>query len=268
VKSKTEQKLSIAGTDVDTSSDSRIVTRVNVGQRDAEGKLRVEEKTEALAVSVVVQGQNYTFDSTNPDAAGSSPLEVLREMHKALVGRTTTKVFDKFDRPIAVETDASVVDKLPTQVRNLVRSEFDAEQLRISTSEELDQITTDPVKPGDSWKRTRTANFGAGQYMTLETEFTYQGTEEKGGKTLDKIVPKVLSVKFAIDNSPLPLTLVSSDLKPASTEGTILFDRERGQVVETDTKIRITGDMKFKVNDMELPATLDLTMHSQVALQP
>ena len=225
--SRLEQKLTIAGTDVDTAGDTRTVTKATVGQRDAEGKLRVDDKTELLQISMTVMGQNYTFDSANPDATGASQLEMFRGVHKALAQRTSAKIFDKFDRITAVESDTRAVDGLSDQVKSIVQSEFDPEQIRVQVAEERNQITSDPVKPGDTWKRTRTANFGAGQLMSFESEYTYQGTEEQGGKTLDKITVKTLSVKFAFDNSQIPLKLTSSDLKAEDLANTILFDRAR-----------------------------------------
>ena len=70
--------------------------------------------------------------------------------------------------------------------------------------------------------------------MDFKSQFTYEGTIERDGKTLDKITNKVLSVTFALDKSPLPFSLKSSDLKAAESDGVILFDRERGQLGRVD----------------------------------
>jgi hypothetical protein len=69
-------------------------------------------------------------------------------------------------------------------------------------------------------------------------------------------------------NAKALLKVKSSELKVASSEGTILFDREKGAVVESVSKLRITGDMKTEINAMELPARLDLTLDSKIVLQP
>ncbi len=128
-------------------------------------------------------------------------------------------------------------------------------------------MPTEPVNKGDSWQRAQSANLGAGQIMTFQNKFTYEGTVEKNGKTLDKITLKTLSVDFALQDSPLPLQLKGSALKATESDGTILFDRVLGQVVETTSSIRIEGEITFSVNNMDLPAKLDLKMQSSVVVK-
>ena len=109
--------------------------------------------------------------------------------------------------------------------------------------------------------------FGAGQIMTFQTKYTYEGTVEKDGKTLDRITSKTLSVDYSLQDSPLPLQLKGSDLKAAESEGVTLFDRELGRAVESNSSIRITGEITFAVNNMDLPSKLDLKMQSGVVVK-
>ena len=51
-----------------------------------------------------------------------------------------------------------------------------------------------------------------------------------------------------------------SDLAIDSSDGTILFDRESGQVVDSKAVNRIKGDMTLSINGTDLPAKLDLTL--------
>ena len=69
-------------------------------------------------------------------------------------------------------------------------------------------------------------------------------------------------------NSKSPLKVKSSELKITSSDGTILFDREKGAIVESTSKMRSEGDKKTEINGMELPAKLDLTIESKTTLQP
>jgi hypothetical protein len=262
-----EQSLTINGMAIDTASDTRVTTRNSVGSRDLEGKLRVKEKTEALQISMDVMGMKYEFDSTTPDNKGGSPLEILRDVHKALMRRTTTIVFDKSDKAVAIETDEDTLGTLPVEVQSLVKSQLDPEHLKTEANDAIDLIKRDPISKGDTWQRVKSTNFGAGQVMDFKTEYTYDGAVEKDGKPLDKITSKNLSVTFALDNSPLPFTLKSADLKSPESEGVILFDRERGQVVESTSKVRVTGDIIFSFNGNDLPAKLDLKMQSATVVK-
>ena len=47
-----------------------------------------------------------------------------------------------------------------------------------------------------------------------------------------------------------------------------MFDREEGHVVSSTDKVRIKGDITFSANGQELPSTLDLTIETNVELQP
>jgi hypothetical protein len=262
-----EQSLTIAGMAVETASDTRATTKISVGARDVEGKLRVQEKAESLQISMDVMGMKYEFDSANPDNKGGSPLEILRDVHKALLRRTTTIVFDKADKAVAVESDEDTLGTLPAEVQSLVKSQLDSEHLKTEANDAIEQIKREPIKKGDTWQRQKSVNFGAGQLMDFKTEYTYDGTAEKDGKTYDKITSKNLSVTFALDNSPLPFSLKGADLKSPESEGVILFDREQGQVVESTSKVRVTGEITFSLNGKDLPAKLDLKMQSSTIVK-
>ncbi|HEX3726570.1 MAG TPA: hypothetical protein VHV08_10025 [Pirellulales bacterium] len=265
---KFEQKLTIAGMETDTNSDARAAVKTTVGKRDVEGKLRVQQKIDTLQVLVGVMGQNYTFDSANPDEKGTSPLEMMRSVHKALTGQVTTIVYDKSNRATAVERDENALGAVNIEARELVKTQLDPENLKNEANESLDEIKSDPISKGDTWERVKAIHFGAGQIMDFKTQYTYQGTTEKDGKTFDKISSKALSVTFSLANSPLPFSVKSSDLKPTESEGVILFDRQKGQVIESNTSNRVEGDIVFSYNDKDLPAKLDLKMDVATTIKP
>jgi hypothetical protein len=265
---KTEQTLTIAGMEVATTGDSRTTSKVTIGKREGDGKLRVQEKTEAMIAAIGVNGMTYHFDSANPDNKGDSPLEMLREMHKELMSRTQTVIYDKYDKAVAVESDREIGNSLPDEIKALVKDQLDPQTLKDTANNELEQIKSEPVSKGETWRRTRNANFGGGQNMDFETEFTYVGPVEKDGKTLDKITTKALSVNYSLAKSPLPFTVKNIELKPTESEGVILFDRAKGRAVESTSSTRITGTMTFTVNGNDLPVKLDLKLQSSTLEKP
>ena len=91
----------------------------------------------------------------------------------------------------------------------------------------------------------------------------------KENKTLDKIKSRVTEVELKQEGAgDSPLKIVKSNLKVADSEGTILFDREEGHVVNLKGKLRVTGDMMtYSINGMEIPGALDLTMETDTELQ-
>ncbi len=107
-------------------------------------------------------------------------------------------------------------------------------------------------------------DLGGGQTFTFDRKYEYRGTVDKNGKTFDKIVFEATGVTYAQAPNPSnPVTVDKSDLKIKSSEGTLLFDREAGRVVESSESTRITGSLTLSVNDMSLPADLDLTYENK-----
>ena len=261
VTSTVDQTLTIAGMAFDTKAETAAKTKASIGSRDATGNLRVQEKVESMQINMSTQGQQYTFDSANPDNKGASPLEMLRDVHKAMMKNVSTVIYDKSGKVQSVEIDQNLLGALPEELRQIVKSQLDPENLKKAANQEIERLPSEPVKKGDAWVRTENVNFGAGQLMTFQTEYTYQGTIEKDGRTLDKITSKVLSVMFALaEDSPLPLKLKGSDLKATDSEGTLLFDRNEGHFIETSANTQISGDIGFTANGMDLPSKLDLKL--------
>lgn len=268
VESSIAQTLTLAGMEIDTSNRSQATTLVTVGKRDANRNVVAEHQVESMKVAIDAPGNSYQFDSANPDDRGGSALEVIRNLHKALAKRLTKITYDADNRVEKVELGLVVLGATPDEIKNLVKDEIDPEYLKRTSNDELDQVKTEAIRPGDTWQRTTTASFGSGQIMTFKTEFTYDGPVEKEGRKLEKISSKLLEVDFGLQNSPLPFTVKDSNLKPSETAGTILFDPERGQIVESVSKNRITGDMMFVVNNNDLPAKLDLKIEINQQIKP
>jgi hypothetical protein len=63
--------------------------------------------------------------------------------------------------------------------------------------------------------------------------------------------------------------VTKSDLKidSGSSEGTILFDREAGCLVDSRERIKIQGSMTFSGGGMDITGQLNLTLQSNTQLQ-
>lgn len=261
---KLTQNLKIAGMNQDTASHNSRVTRATSGQRDGLGRLKVEERIDELNVSVTTPGAEYLFDSKSPETKGSSPLEAMRPLHKALVQQVVTLVHDKDNALTDVEFDQQFLNGLDPNLQSIIKGQLDPETLKNQAKQKVAQLPTDPVQPGDSWERTESLNLGSGQTMTFRSKYRYEGAVEKDGKTLDKITFDVLEVGFAIENSPVQLQVKGTKLKPEKSGGSILFDRELGNVVEEDETAHVLGTIDFEINGMPLPAELDLKIESKM----
>jgi hypothetical protein len=68
-------------------------------------------------------------------------------------------------------------------------------------------------------------------------------------------------------NAASPAKVTQSNLSVKDSQGTLLFDRQRGVVVEARNTIEIEGDMTLSVNGMDLPLELDLKMETASILK-
>ena len=263
VKGGIDQTLTIAGMDIETNVQTHTVSTSRVSQRADDGTVRVKEKVDSLQINMGGTQGDYSFDSGNPDDKGSSPLEMLRPIHKVLANRVHTVIYDEDNRVKDIETDEDFLASLSTEPQTLVGDQLDTETLKQETNQSLAALPDEPVRKGATWERTESANFGAGQIMTFDVTYTYLGSVQHEGRKLDKISLKVESVDFSLEeNAALPLQLKDSKLKIASSEGFILFDSKAGQFVANNQKTRIKGDLTFVANGNELPSHLDLTVHA------
>src|SRR5690606_20579525 len=106
-------------------------------------------------------------------------------------------------------------------VHEMFKADVDPNQLKHRTNTELSRYPTEPVKPGDTWKRIEKFQAGAGQTFTFEQEFTLLGSEDRDGRPFDKVGLKTLSVELTAENNPAaPAKVTDSDLKIADSEGT------------------------------------------------
>ena len=262
-----KQTLTLAGMGLDTNSDRFVISTTQVGKRDAEGKVRIEQKTDKLTVTLKLPGGiDASFDSDDPNKKADNPaLEPLMQLMRASAKAKITMVRDSSGKVVAVEG----LDKVADEVSDELKGEFNPEQAKKTANQELENLPSDAVKPGDTWTKMADLPLGSGQVMSMTTEYKYVGEVKEGDKTFDKIEAKTTAVSFSIAaDSKLPLKVTKSELKPTESTETKLFDRAAGQWHSTKGKIRIQGALDFEINAMPFPGKLDLTIESETVRQP
>jgi hypothetical protein len=234
----------------------------------------VEEKVDSLQVELSLPGGvSVTFDSKDPEKKPGNPqLAPLIEVYKIISGLSYTVVLDGQNKVKAVEGTEKLLEKanaLDEMTKRSIQDRLDAQKLKAQFEQSHSNLPDILARPGEPWERTEKLELGGGQTLTFHKKYEYTGTEKRGDRTLDKITIKTTEVNYAMDpNSPSPLKVNKSDLKPETSEGTILFDREAGHVVSANGKIRIKGSMTFTAGGQEIPGELDLTIESESELHP
>jgi hypothetical protein len=263
VKISTKQNLSLAGMNIDSGSEQEMVISTVNGKRGADGVLKQEQKIDALKAKLTLPGGVVLeFDSAKPDApAAGTAFDVLLDLIKVNAKATWTVVRGPDNKVTAIEGREKVLEGLDESKKQMLQKQLDPAYLRDAANKEMEKLPGKPVKEGDSWEITETLRLEQGQNMTFKTKYTYRGPTDQNGKKLDKIDSEVLEVNYDVDaDAPLPLKVTSAELKPKTLEGVILFDREKGNTVESRSSVQIKGTINFDVNGQAIPAQLDLTM--------
>ena len=260
---KSTQTLTLAGMDLVTKTSAFIVSGSSIGQRAADGTLKIDAKIETLQSEVLFSGGSVQFDSANPDKKADNPLlEPILEVFRSVYRTPTTLELDAKNKITTVKLPEGEYEKLPESAKD----HLNPEALKKAVAQAQDFLPEGPVKKGDTWERASETNLGAGQSLSFRAKYEYGGTIEKDGITLDKITGKYFDVSLAINGNPM-LQVTKSDLQVANSESTHLFDRARGCVVSHSSKTQLVGPLTLVINGMELPGKLDLTIEENMSLQ-
>jgi hypothetical protein len=268
-RAKFHQILTLNGMNVESESEHAMTISSEVGKRQADGTLPMTQKTDAMRVNVMAQGMNLiSYDSANPpEKKNEGPLAFVVDMLNALVGSSYTISVDKDNKFIGVEGIQQLLDKasgLNPMATERLKQQVDSEKVKKEFEQGHSNLPPILVRPGETWDRTEVLDIGDGQSLTFQKRYEYKGPMQKDGKTYDQIAVQATSVVFALDpNANAQAKVDKSDLKIESSEGSILFDRQAGRTVESESKTRIKGTMTLSIMGTEFPnSALDLTIES------
>lgn len=262
-----DQTLNIAGQSLVTSSAQTIgmLYFINfIGEADAAGLIPLQMKFESVTASIGLPGGlNVEFDSQNDDGqVGQPPVSLLKSAFRAMVGVELTALIDGEGKVKSFTGGEQVLEKVDPEMKAYMASQIDEQVLKASLQSSIDRFPADAVKPGDVWTRTQVMNLGQGQQLTFDERLEYVGTVEKDGRPLEHVRTQATAVRFSIaENAAMPFKLKGeSDLKVESSSGDIYVDAKTRRVVARDEKVRLKGKLVLATADMELPATLDLSL--------
>ncbi len=269
--STSKQILTLAGMDIETSSTQFVISENTIGEREADGTLRLVETNKKLQQEITIPGVKVSFDSSNPDKKAPLPqlepiLELLRIISKAQV----TLVYDNSDQVVKVEGINEVLKDLDPDLRKSVESQIGADIILASWKNRDQRIPAKAVAVGDKWQHTTVMHLEAGQKIGVKRQYTYAGTVKQGkGNILHRITTKSLAATLTQDppeGSPTKIT--ASKLKIAKGTGEILIDLKNGVIVSESDTTQMKGTLTMEVNGMSLDGSLDLTIATQLKLKP
>ena len=268
-----DQLMTIMGQEIPTKIEQTVIVSRTAGQRASDGSLPVRQKIESFRMEMELPGNmQFTFDSKDPDAKVDNPqLQPVADAMNLVKEMDYTVVLDAKNKVKAVEGTEKLrekAEKLDASIREPIRARLTADKLKHEFEQSHGNVPDVLARPGEPWERTETME-GGGAELVLRKKYEYAGTEKKGDKTLDKITVKTIDFSLKPDPNPdVAGEVTKSDMKVESSDGTILFDREAGQVVETHETVRVKGTMTLTVGDQDIPGELELSIDTTNELQP
>jgi len=273
---KINQVMTLNGMEIPTEAQETVVSSRAIGKRAGDSTLPVQEKVVSVRSDLTLPGVGpITYDSKDPDAKiDNEQLKAvgLEDVFKLASQIAYTVVLDAKNKVKAIEGAEKLLEKadqLNPLVRDSMRSRLQADKLKAKFEQSHGNLPDVLARPGEPWERTETLDTGGGQELVFRKKYEYAGTEKKGDKSLDKITAKTTEVQLKVDpDSQAPAKVTKSELKVESSDGTILFDREAGRIVEARGKLHVKGTMTLSVQGQDLPGELDLTIETGSELQP
>lgn len=258
-----KQSLVLGGMNIDTAAENHSATISTVGEKSADGKTTLQTKFEYFIVGIDTPIGKFDFDSGNKSEENKvqGPLAPLNDLFRATADAEWVATLNAKPEVEAIEFVGTPFANIDPNLGN----EVTPQRFMDEYNNQLRRYPDGPVAVGDKWQREEVSPIGSGQTLTFTKEFTYEGTEENSGATFDKISIKSLTVQYAIGSgSQLPLKLEGSNLKIASSEGVLLYDRQKKMVTSASEKLQVTGTLDFTISvdgkTQKLPGELDLTI--------
>ncbi len=276
IRTTINQQVKNLGMEMPSNLNRTVVRSEAIGKRRGDSTLPIAVKVDSLRERQrVPPGRDVSYDSKDGNARIAHPdLDFFKGLYEVDSQAAYTVVLDGRNKVKAIEGADAMrkrVEKLDPRAADLLRSRLAAQALRedFEQTHALVALPDGPVKPGASWERTEVIDRGDGLELVLRKKYDYAGTEKRGDRTLDKINAKVLEVTYRQDaDSDAPLKLTKGEIKLGSSDGTILFDREAGHVVESRERVELAGNLTFSAQGQDQRIGFDLTMRTEVQLQP
>ncbi len=271
---KMNQTMTLMGMEIPTEIEGTVVESEVNGKRAGDATLPVQHRIDSMRNEFSLPGGiQITYDSKDPDfKIDNEQLKFLEDVFKLAGSIGYTVILDARNQVKAVEGTEKLLER--ADKLNEIVPRLDAVRaLGREAQGEVRAVPRQPAgRPGPTGRalgadrdprHRRRPGFPDAQEVRIRRD------RKKGDRTLDKITTRTLEVKIKDDpNDQSPAKVTKSDLKVESSEGTILFDREAGCVVETRGKLHVKGSMTLSAGGQEIPGELDITMETVQELQP
>jgi hypothetical protein len=254
-----DQTMTLAGMPIETTNTTNSITRETVGEATAEGGHVLQGEVETMQAELSLPGGiTVSFNSNNPNQEFNGEVEEMIGSLLRASAAAKWKLKTGADHKVL---SAEYIGDPYADVNELFKRDTDPELLKARANTDLSRYPSQPVPTGGAWKTKEQFQAGSGQSLDFEKQYMLLGSEQRDGRTFDKVGVTFLTVDLVVDNNAAaPARVSDSDLKITSSEGTLWYDRQARRFADLHEKVRIQGTLTLDVQGMQFPGELDLTM--------
>ncbi len=255
-----KQAISVMGMDIETSTAMNMEMTWNV-KSVKDKKAQVSQTMDRIKMKMDSAFAAFDYDSKDGKEPEGPVGMILGPLFAAMVGAEVTVTTNEIGEVSDTKVSDKLVDALKTNpALAQMGGAFSEEGLKnmFGQSSGL-MLPKDPVKKGDTWDQKMELKMPPVGIMKMHNKFTYMGSEERGGKMLEKIDVKIdLTIAPIEDpNQPFEIKVKSSEMK-----GTMYFDNKAGRLAESvlNTKMAMEINAMGNVIDSSMDQTVTLKL--------
>jgi hypothetical protein len=248
-----DMKMSVMGQNVDTTMSQTMDMGWTVESVDGDGNAKLRQKISRVQMKMKNAFLNVEYDSSKEEQPDDPVGGQLAQVFGAMVG----KDFSMTMTPLGEVKDVTIPEELQQALDGagggaLAGGAFNSDSLKQLATQSSIAFPEDAVAKGKDWSGKTEAKLPFG-LMKMDNQFTYQGTEQRGGQALHKIA---LKPQIAIE--PDPNSQIQLSVKSQDGGGTIYFNNREGRIAESTMKQKM--EMEITAGGMAITQSIDQTM--------
>jgi hypothetical protein len=251
----TEQKIKVSTQEVVQKQTQTFIIKWTPEKSDGDNYI-VTQQIVGVKMEIDIGGNKISYDSkaNNPKNPMTEFFNKLTEAKlKFTIGKKDLKVTKVEGR----EEFIKGLSEINPQMQGLLKAILSDTALKSMAEPAWWAFPTDGTFTKDkTWEKDSNLDLGPiGSYAT-NFKFTAKGAE--GGK--EKVEIKTsLKYKEPTEKAGLPFIIHKADLKSDSSEGSALFDREKGRFEKTILDMKLTGKLTIEVGNVQTEVGLEQT---------
>lgn len=255
---QSETKTSVLSKTIEVSVDMTMDMRWQVASVDQDGSAQLKQSFTRLSVTMNSPNVGLVKFDTASDDPLTELAEPLADSIEPLIGaefvikmsnRGEILAVTLSDETLAVFAEAPV----NSQLKSLFTKDGLSEMLRQSAA----VLPEQPVDEGATWESQSRTQAPVGT-LKQTNHYTHAGTEQREGKTLDKIT--VRTMLELVEPKEQPAAKLA--LKQQQQTATLYFDADAGRFVESEIKQSLTSETPYR--DNVIRTTVESTMRMTI----